>query len=258
MSQNVVEQISELQSMKKYPPELFYKGNLDLLKRPKVSIVGTRRPSTYTRQFTYTLAQALSARGVCVVSGAAMGVDGIAHAGAGEANTIAVVANGLDIRYPAIHKDIIKSIEDKGLMLSQFNDGFRATGWSFVVRNELVVALGDILIVTEADLNSGSMRSVEYALKMGKQIYVLPQRLNESLGTNKLLCEGNAKSIDDIEMFASRFGDVANETMQKDDFFYFCQTAPTFDEVVEKFGDRVYEAELAGLITIHQGIVRLE
>jgi DNA processing protein len=66
MSQNVVEQISELQSMKKYPPELFYKGNLDLLKRPKVSIVGTRRPSAYTRQFTYTLAQALAARGVCV------------------------------------------------------------------------------------------------------------------------------------------------------------------------------------------------
>ena len=257
MSQNVIEQISELQNMKKYPPELFYKGNLGLLKRPKVSIVGTRRPSAYTRQFTYTLAKALAARGVCVVSGAAMGVDGVAHEGAGEGNTIAVVANGLDIRYPVIHKDIIKSIEEKGLILSQFNDGFRATGWSFVVRNELVVALGDILIVTEADLNSGSMRSVEYALKMGKKIYVLPQRLDESLGTNQLLSDGNATAINDVEVFVSRFGDAATEMMQKDDFFYFCQANPTFDETVEKFGDRVYEAELEGLITIQQGIVRL-
>ena len=257
MSQNVIEQIFELQSMKKYPPELFYKGNLDLLKRPKVSIVGTRRPSGYTRQFTYALAQALAKRGVCVVSGAAMGVDGVAHTGAGEENTIAVVANGLDIRYPSIHKEIIKNIEDKGLVLSQFNDGFRATGWSFVVRNELVVALGDILVVTEADLNSGSMRSVEYALKMGKQIYVLPQRLGESLGTNQLLQEENAKVIHSIEDFVSHFGEAVTDTIPKDDFFYFCQTYPTFDDVVAKFGERVYEAELEGLITIHDGIVRL-
>jgi len=257
MSQNVIEQISELQSMKKYPSELFYKGNLGLLKRPKVSIVGTRRPSAYTRQFTFTLAQALAKRGVCVVSGAAMGVDGVAHAGAEEENTIAVVANGLDIRYPSIHKEMIKKIEDKGLVLSQFNDGFRATGWSFVVRNELVVALGEILIVTEADLNSGSMRSVEYALKMKKKIYVLPQRLGESLGTNKLLQEKNATAIDNIEEFVSRFGKAVTESIPKDDFFYFCQTLPTFDDAVAKFGDRVYEAELEGLITIHEGIVRL-
>jgi len=257
MSQNVVDTIHELEAMKKYPPELFYKGNLELLKRPKVSIVGTRRPSAYTRQYTYALAQALAKRGVCVVSGAAMGVDGVAHEGAGEDNTIAVVANGLDIRYPVIHKEIIKNIEDKGLVLSQFNDGFRATGWSFVVRNELVVALGDILIVMEADLNSGSMRSVEYALKMGKKIYVLPHRLGESLGTNTLLVEGKAEAIHDVETFVSRFGNEAKEIMKKDDFFYFCQTSPTFDAAISKFGDRVYEAELEGLLTIHDGIVRL-
>ena len=257
MSQNVVNCISELDAMKKYPAELFYKGNLDLLNRPKVSIVGTRRPSAYTRQYTYALAQALAKRGVCVVSGAAMGVDGVAHAGAGEENTIAVVANGLDIRYPSIHKELIKNIEQKGLVLSQFKDGFRATSWSFVVRNELVVALGDILIVTEADLNSGSMRSVEYALKMGKQIYVLPHRLGESLGTNLLLQENNAIAIDNIEKFVSHFGEATTKDIPKDDFFYFCQTLPTFDDTVKKFGERVYEAELEGLVTIHDGIVRL-
>ncbi len=258
MSKQVVEAIAQLQSMKKYPKELFYKGNLDLLHRPKVSIVGTRRPLAYTRQFTYLLAQALAARGVCVVSGAAMGVDGVAHEGAGAANTIAVVANGLDIRYPSIHKDMIQNIEEKGLMLSQFNDGFRATGWSFVVRNEIVVALGEMLIVTEADLHSGSMHSVEYALQMGKKIYVLPHRLGESLGTNTLLTQGKAEAIHDVETFvSSHFGDAANERIEKDDFFYFCQTSPTFDATVAKFGDRVYEAELEGLIKIQNGTVRL-
>jgi len=258
MSQVIVESIPELDVMKKYPSQLFYEGNLSLLKRPKVSIVGTRRPSNYTRQFTYALSKALAKRGVCVVSGAAMGVDTIAHEGAGFENTIAVVANGLDIRYPVINQSLIESIEQQGLMLSQFNDGFRATGWSFVVRNELVVALGDILIVTEADLNSGSMRSVEYALKMGKEIWVLPHRLDESLGTNQLLLDGKAQIIHDIETFVSRFGQAVESNILKDDFFYFCQRSPTFDETVKKFGDKVYEAELEGVVTIHNGIVILQ
>jgi len=258
MSQILSSLIPELNAMKKYPSELFYKGNLELLQRPKVSIVGTRRPSIYTKQFTYSIAKALSKRGVCVVSGAAMGVDTIAHTGAGEENTIAVVANGLNIRYPAINRELIESIESRGLMISQFNDGFRATGWSFVVRNELVVALGDILIVTEANLNSGSMRSVEYALKMGKEIFVLPQRLDESLGTNSLLREGKATAITDVELFASRFGQASSSDIEKDDFFYFCQASPTFDDTVAMFGDRVYEAELEGSVTIHNGIVRLQ
>ena len=257
MSQIILEPIPELDMMRKYPSQLFYEGNLSLLKRPKVSIVGTRRPSNYTRQFTYALSNALAKRGVCVVSGAAMGVDTIAHEGAGAENTIAVVANGLDIRYPVINQSLIESIEQEGLMLSQFNDGFKATGWSFVVRNEIVVALGDLLIVTEADLKSGSMRSVEYALKMGKEIWVLPHRLDESLGTNQLLLEGKAQMIKDVETFASRFGQAVQNDMVKDDFFYFCQTSPTFDATVAKFGDRVYEAELEGSITIRNGIVML-
>ncbi len=257
MSQNITEHISDLDNMKKYPKSLFYKGDLALLNRPKVAIVGSRRLSQYTKEFTYRLAKALSSRGVCVVSGAAMGVDAIAHEGAGAENTIAVVANGLDIRYPAVNKTLIEKIENEGLVLSQFNDGFRATGWSFVVRNELVVALGDMLIVTEAELDSGSMRSVEYALAMKKDIYVLPHRLGESGGTHKLLQEGKAKVIHDVEHFVSEFGTAVNSNTIKDDFFYFCQNGPTFDDAVSKFGDRVYEAELEGIITIQNSIVRL-
>ena len=254
---SVLEAIPELDMMKKYPKSLYAIGNQELLKRPKVSIVGTRRPSNYTKQFTYTLAQALSSRGVAIVSGAAMGVDSIAHHAGKPENSIAVVANSLDIRYPAINKNLIEAIERHGLMLSQFPATFKATPWSFVVRNELVVALGDILIVTEADENSGSMRSVEFALKMGKKIYVLPQQLDESRGTNLLLEKGLATPIYNIEAFANHYGIEPSSDVLKDEFFYFCQQTPTLDSAIEKFESRIYEAELEGIIKIENGLIYL-
>ena len=97
--------IDELNSMKKYPKELFYIGNTALLRKRKISIIGTRRPNSYTKEFTYKLASRLSNTGICIVSGAAMGVDAISHNAAKSNNTIAVVANGLDIRYPAVNKN---------------------------------------------------------------------------------------------------------------------------------------------------------
>jgi DNA processing protein len=247
-------EIAELKSMSKVPDRLFYLGNKELLQKPKVSIVGTRRPSSYTKDWTYKLAKELAKRGVVVVSGAAMGVDAIAHMGAKAENTVAVVANGLDIRYPAVNKNLISDIEQRGLVISFFEPGFRATKWSFVKRNELVVALGEVLIVTEADLNSGSLRSVEYALKMGKEIYVLPHRLNESLGTNDLLKDGKAEAIYSIEEFANRFGKIEDK---KDEFTLFLEKSPTLNEALVKFGDKIYEAELEGLIAIENGYVKL-
>ena len=249
--------IAELDAMKKYPDLLHYKGSREILQRPKVSIVGTRRPSGYARHYTYEVARALSARGICIVSGAAMGVDAIAHQGAGADNTIAVMANGLDIRYPAVNRSMIEEIEEKGMTISQFEPGFKATSWSFVLRNELVVALGEFLIVTEADAGSGSMRSVDYALEMGKKIYVLPHRIGESAGTNYLLREGLAEPIYDIETFASKFGQAVDDGVVKDEFFYFCQQSPTLDEALERFGERIYEAELDGMIAVENGLIRL-
>lgn len=249
--------IPSLENMKKYPKEIYYNGNLDMLERPKVSMVGTRRPSTYTRQMTFDIAKALSDRGVAIVSGAAMGVDAIAHTGAGADNTIAVLATGIDIQYPAVNRNLILDIQNKGLTLSQFDIGFKATAWSFVLRNELVVALGDILVVTEADTDSGSMRSVEYAKQMGREIYVLTHQIGQSRGTNELLRKGLAKPIYDIEDFASLYGNRTKSEVNRDDFYYFCQKHPTLDSTIEHYGQRVYEAELEGLIAIEGGIVRV-
>jgi len=84
--------INQLDSMKKYPKNIFFIGKEELLKKRMVSIVGTRKPNAYTKQYTYELSKKLSQNNICIVSGAAMGVDAIAHNAAGSSNTIAVVS----------------------------------------------------------------------------------------------------------------------------------------------------------------------
>lgn len=247
--------LDELDSMTHYPKTLFYNGSLENLFRPKVSIVGTRKPNPYTRIMTHELAKKLSMAGVVIVSGAAAGVDTLAHYGAGCENTIAVLPCGIDLRYPKANTQLIQSIETNGLTLSQFEPSFEARAWSFVVRNEIVVALGECLIVTEADIDSGSMRSVEYALEMGKQIYVLPHRIRESAGTHQLLAQGKAVAIEDIDMFVANISKTVRNAVEDTPFLAFCRTSPSYEEVMVKFPSEIFEAELSGRIDVRNGRV---
>ncbi|WP_456381394.1 DNA-processing protein DprA [Hydrogenimonas sp.] len=246
-------EVPELKKMKRPPPVLYCRGRKRLLTRRKVSIVGTRRPNAYTKSVIGQIAGGLAQRGVVVVSGAAMGVDALAHRGAGAADTIAVLGCGLNHRYPAVNASLIEEIETEGLVLSRFEADFRAAPWSFVVRNEIVVALGEVLVVGQADRNSGTMRSVEFAKRMGKEIFVLPHRLGESEGTNDLLKEGSAEAIYDLDAFLLRFGEA--EENGADDLLEFCRCFPTYEETLKRFGDRLLEAELEGRVLIRNGLV---
>jgi len=250
--------ILELNSMKKYPKLLYYKGNTSLLNRKKIAIVGSRKPNQYARAKTEELARKLSNAGICIVSGGALGVDAVAHSGAGTNNTIVIAATGLDKRYPTINASLIAEVEEKGLVLSQFANKTPSTKYNFVIRNEVVVALGDVLIVTYADLNSGTMRSVEFALKMKKKIYVLAHRIGESEATNRLLQDAKAEAIYDIDDFVKKFTNVTVIKEKKsDDFLKFCQTNPSYDEALAKYPTRIFEAELGGEIEIKNGLVNL-
>ena len=249
---------SELKELKTPVEKLYYKGDISLLKKPKVAIVGSRRPISYTKNITYELAKKLSNTGICIVSGAAMGVDALAHQGAGSHNTTAVMGNGLNHRYPKVNKNLIEKIEQNGLVLSMFEPDFIATPWSFVVRNEIIVALSQAVVITQADLNSGSMRSAEFALKHNKSIYVLPHRLNESKGTNRLLKEGLATAIYDMDEFVKTF-DMTSEKkeIKVDEFYEFCKSFPRYEDALKIFGDRVFEEELEGNIVVQNGTIRL-
>ncbi|MEA1954926.1 MAG: DNA-processing protein DprA [Campylobacterota bacterium] len=248
----IKEKILELDSMKKYPKEIFYAGDVELLKRKKISIIGSRKPTKYSRIMAQNLASNASRAGVCIVSGGAMGIDAVSHIGAGSSNTISVLPCGINIRYPAVNKNLLNDIESNGLLLSQFPVDFKATPYSFVLRNEIVVALGDVLVVAEAELDSGSMRSIEFALKMGKDIFVFPQRLGESTATNELVKNNKAKVIYDIDEFISSLtGDnFIVKNIKVDDFLEFCKTNPTYEEALRKFPQRVFESELSGEINI--------
>lgn len=246
-----------LQELYNIDKNIKYLGNLELLSRKRVAIVGSRKPTQYASHYTYSIAKELARVGVCVVSGGAMGVDAIAHSGAGAANTIAVMPCGIDLRYPAINRALLDEIAANGLMISQFEDGFKATNWSFVVRNRVVIALSDVVIITQADLKSGSMVSAEIAKELGKEIFVLPHIIGESEGTNSLLESGEAKGIYNIPSFIERFGVAPSGVDSSDEFLLFCATRPSYEDVFARFSDRLFEAELSGIIEIKDGRVSL-
>ncbi len=249
---------NELQNLKTVVEKLYYKGDISLLQRPKIAIVGSRRPIGYTKNITFELSKKLSNAGICIVSGAAMGVDALSHQGAKSHNTIAVMGNGLNHKYPKINKNLIEKIEKNGLALSMFEPDFTATPWSFVVRNEIIVALSQAVIIMQADINSGSMRSAEFALKHNKPIYVLPHRLNESKGTNLLLKDGLATAIYDIDEFVKQFDiTIEDNKIKTDEFYEFCKSFPRYEDALKLFGDRVFEEELDGNIVVKNGNIRL-
>lgn len=247
--------ITEFNLMKKPPEYLFYKGNIELLNKPKISIVGSRRPYLYTKSLTHDISSKLSNNGYIIVSGGAMGVDAIAHKAARPENTIMVSPCGLDFYYPSVNKNLIKDIEGNGLILSSYRNDFKATKWSFVLRNEIVVALGDILIITQADRNSGTLSSAKYALDTGKEIYVLSHRVNESEGTNDLLKKGLAKPIYNIDEFLSNFTTIKKDSNYKnnDSFLDFCEQNPSYEEAIQHNSTKLFEYELMGKIKIENG-----
>ncbi len=250
--------IKELELMKKYPENLYYIGNLDLLNKKKIGVVGSRSPIRYARELTHQIVSKLSQGDNIIVSGGAIGIDSVAHKAATSSKTIMIAGTGLDKRYPAINKNMICEIEKNGLLLSQFATGVPSNRWNFPLRNELIVALSDILIVPYADLKSGTMRSVEYALKMNKKIYVLAHRIGESDGTNKLLAENKAKAIYDIDDFVVSFCNKNDKNLfdypnQRDVFLEFCKKNPSYEEALIKDSDKLFEYELEGKIQVKMG-----
>jgi len=246
------EEINEFTVLKNYPFVINCIGNTKLLKNRKISIVGSRRPSAYTQALTSELSSKLSLRGITIVSGAAMGVDSLAHNATYDFNTIAVMANGLNIRYPSVNTSLIKNIEQKGLCLSAYAKDEKARAYTFVQRNELVVALGEVLIITQAELNSGSLRSYEFAQKQNKKVFVLAHRIGESLGTQNLIIQNKAEVIYDIDDFVNRYK-VKKDNI--DEILLFCKYGINIQLALDKFGNKIYEYELEGKIYSRNGII---
>lgn len=177
------------------PPHLIYfYGRLPEPERAAVAIVGSRTCSDYGRAMARTIASSLAGAGVTVISGMASGIDTAGHAGALAAGgeTVAVLGCGPDICYPRSSKNIYQEIKEQGAVLSEYAPGTEPCARFFPVRNRLISALSDAVLVIEARIRSGALITADYALEQGKEIYALPGRIIDPLsgGTNRLIKQG--------------------------------------------------------------------
>jgi DNA processing protein len=176
------------------PAALWHDGRLALLSAPTVAIVGTRRASPAGREVAWLLAERAAARGACVVSGLAAGIDAAAHEGALVAggDTIAVTGTGLDVPYPPAHAPLLAEIRARGLALSEAPPGAGASVGVFPRRNRIIAALADLVVVVEAGHRSGALNTAQHAVACDVLLAAVPGSITErqTAGSNALLRDG--------------------------------------------------------------------
>ncbi len=175
------------------PKKIYFRGRLPD-EKVCIAVVGARNCSVYGRETARAFSAVLSAAGVGVVSGMARGIDGWAHQGAleGGGKTYAVLGNGAEICYPAEHRKLYLSIIKHGGVLSEFPPGTKAAPALFPRRNRIISALSQGVLVVEARQKSGSLITAGQALEQGKDVFVIPGRIEDALseGCNHLIKQG--------------------------------------------------------------------
>jgi DNA processing protein len=171
---------------------------------PTVSIVGSRRASPEGLEIARALARSVTAAGVTVVSGMALGIDSAAHAGALDsgAGTVAVLAGGADVPYPSSKRSLYRRILEEGCVVSEMPPGFTPFRWCFPARNRTIAALGSMTVVVEAAERSGSLITAEVAADLGRHVGASPAPITSwrAKGTNALLHDGAilVRNADDV------------------------------------------------------------
>ena len=185
------------------PLKLYYKGNLDLLKEERlIAVVGTRNPSSYGKLCCEYMVKKMSRANITIVSGFAKGIDSIAHKTSllTDGKTIAVIASRLDIVYPASNSSLYREIEEKGLILSEYEAGVKPFKSNFPQRNRIIAGLSKGTIVVESKDRGGSLITADLALEFNRDVYAVPGDVfsEYSKGCNNLIRDARAKSLSNI------------------------------------------------------------
>lgn len=184
------------------PPLLYAKGNTALLNQHSLAMVGGRNATKQGESNAENFAQAISDQDYCIVSGMALGIDGAAHRGAlaGSGKTIAVVGTGLDIVYPAKHRELAHQIAQSGLLLSEFPLGTPSISANFPKRNRIISGLSAGCLVVEANTNSGSLITARLAAEQGREVYAIPGSIHSPMakGCHQLIKQG-AKLVESTQ-----------------------------------------------------------
>ncbi len=202
------------------PPAVLYAiGNLNWLNHPSIAIVGSRNATPQGEKNAEEFAASLCNFGLCVVSGMALGIDGAAHRGAlkasGKSNgaTIAVVGTGLDIVYPARHRDLAHKIAERGLIISEFPLGTPSKAQNFPRRNRLISGLSLGCLVVEANIDSGSLITARLATEQGREVFAIPGSIHSPVakGCHQLIKQG-AKLVENTQDILEEIKNLLPET----------------------------------------------
>ncbi|CAN2191259.1 Smf Predicted Rossmann fold nucleotide-binding protein involved in DNA uptake [Candidatus Nanopelagicaceae bacterium] len=184
------------------PIGLILKGNINALHQPSLAIVGTRNPTSYGARIAGEFAAGFADREWAIVSGGAYGIDSYAHKGAliAEGVTVAVVASGIDINYPAGNTRLFAEICESGAMVTEFMPGHRALPNRFLTRNRLIAALSKATLVVEAAFRSGSLRTARDAAEIFRPVMAIPGPITSptSEGCHRLIGERAAEIVTSV------------------------------------------------------------
>lgn len=184
------------------PPVLWVRGEVALLERPSVAIVGARVASASGQRFARGLAAELGQAGHVVVSGLARGIDAAAHEGALPTGTVAVLGGGVDDVYPPEHRNLYDRIIGAGCILSESPPGYAAQARDFPRRNRIISGLSRAVVVVEAEMRSGSLITARLAVEQGREVLAVPGSPLDprAKGTNDLIRQGAAicEGADDV------------------------------------------------------------
>lgn len=175
-----------------YPPVLFAKGNISLLNKDKISIIGTRNSSIHGEKLTKQIATDVGKNGLIVVSGLARGIDAAAHYGSLETGTIGVIAGGINCIYPRENEKLQNALYEKGLVITENLINTIPVPKNFPRRNRIISGISRGVLVIEAMKNSGTMITANYALEQGRDVFAVPGFPLDprAYGTNFLLKNG--------------------------------------------------------------------
>ncbi len=184
------------------PPVLWALGDPAHAARPMVALVGARNASSLGLRMARKLAEGLGEAGITVVSGLARGIDAAAHLAALPTGTVAVMAGGVDVIYPAENADLARGIADKGLRLSEQPIALEALARHFPLRNRIISGLASAVVVVEAAARSGSLITAKTALDQGREVLAVPGHPfdGRASGCNLLLRDGATlvRGVDDV------------------------------------------------------------
>jgi len=185
---------ARLKEIYDYPPVLYVRGNLMPKDGPYLAVVGTRKPTVYGRQVTEEVVADLVQSNITIVSGLARGIDSIAHRTAldNRGETIAVLASGLDIVYPADNVKLAQAIMEHGALISEYPLGVKPKAENFPRRNRIMSGLSLGVLVIEAGERSGALITAHQALEQNRDVFAIPGSVlsPNSRGTNHLIQEG--------------------------------------------------------------------